>query len=138
MRHLGNAVGHEREHPEVLDTRGSLNLISLGPVAGVSAFTKTFPERGPRDRKGRSLRDFDLQTHLFEYPLSYMIYSKAFDALPERVRGRIYERLYEILASRHPSGKYKKLTQEDRRALLEIVADTKAPLPAFWKARVTD
>src|SRR6202042_2095231 len=34
------------------------------PVAGVSTFTKTFPERGPRDSKGRSLRDFDLKKRL--------------------------------------------------------------------------
>ena len=39
------------------------------PVAGVSTFSKTFPERGPRDRLGRSLRDFDLKTRLFRYPL---------------------------------------------------------------------
>ena len=39
------------------------------PVAGVSAFSKTFPQRGPRDKRGRSLRDFDLRTRLFRYPL---------------------------------------------------------------------
>ena len=38
------------------------------PVAGVSTFTKTFPARGPRDKQGRSLRDFDLKTRLFRYP----------------------------------------------------------------------
>ena len=56
------------------------------PIEGVSTFTKTFPQRGPRDAKGRSLRDFDLQKRLFRYPLSYMIYSAQFDALPEQVR----------------------------------------------------
>jgi hypothetical protein len=63
------------------------------PVEGLSTFTKTFPERGPRDRLGRSLRDFDLRTRLFRYPLSYMIYSPAFDALPEIIRARIYARI---------------------------------------------
>src|ERR1039457_6635563 len=28
------------------------------PIVPVSTFAKTFPERGPRDRRGRSLRDF--------------------------------------------------------------------------------
>jgi hypothetical protein len=65
------------------------------PVEGVSTFSKTFPGRGPRDRRGRSLRDFDLRTRLFRYPLSYMIYSAAFDALPEEMRGRIYGRIRE-------------------------------------------
>jgi len=37
------------------------------PVGGVSPFTMTFQQRGPRDRKGRSLRDFDLKKRLFRY-----------------------------------------------------------------------
>ncbi len=41
------------------------------PLAGVSSFTRTFPARGPRDARGRSLRDFDLQTRLFRYPLEF-------------------------------------------------------------------
>src|SRR6476646_3004918 len=47
-----------------------------GPIEGVSTFTQTFPMRGPRDRQGRSLRDFDRQRRMFRYPLSYMIYSE--------------------------------------------------------------
>ena len=53
------------------------------PVRGASSFAETFAARGPRDAKGRSLREFELQTRLFRYPLSYMIYSDLFDALPE-------------------------------------------------------
>ena len=63
------------------------------PIEGVSTFTKTFPERGPRDSRGRGLRDFDLRTRLFRYPLSYMIYSAQFQALPAAVRDRIYAKL---------------------------------------------
>ncbi len=93
------------------------------PVQGVSTFTKTFPERGPRDRQGRSLRDFDLQKHLFKYPVSYMIYTAAFDNLPDYARDRIYKKLYDFLN-----------TQDDsRRAALEILRDTKKNLPAYWK-----
>ena len=73
------------------------------PVKGVSTFTKTFAERGPRDTKGRSLRDFDLQKRLFRYPLSYMIYSAAFDGLPEMVRDRVYQRLYDVLTGQGQS-----------------------------------
>ena len=53
------------------------------PVRGVSTFAQTFPQRGPRDQQGRSLRDFDLNTRMFRYPLSYMIYSDAFDGMPD-------------------------------------------------------
>jgi hypothetical protein len=87
------------------------------PVEGVSTFAATFAARGPRDRRGRSLRDFDLHTRLFRYPLSYMIYSAQFDALPDAVRQRVYTRLFEVLHG------------VDRAAILEILRDTKNDLP---------
>jgi len=92
------------------------------PIQGVSSFTSTFPKRGPRDRQGRSLRDFDLQTRLFRYPLSYMIYSALFDALPNPVREKIYAKLYAALTG-----------QEGGRAIVEILADTKPGLPLYWR-----
>ena len=54
----------------------------LEGVRGSSGFAESFSARGPRDSKGRSLRQLDLQTRLLRYPCSYMIYSDAFDALP--------------------------------------------------------
>ena len=210
MRHLGNAVGHEPDHPEVLDTRGTLNLLSLAkkfdptgylspvsdivalmtlehqtrmtdlmirvgwearmlehdgktdgaakarldadleslltymlfadeaplqdPVAGVSTFTKTFPERGPKDRRGRSLRDFDLEKRLFRYPLSYMVYSDAFEGMPAQAREQLYRRIYEILCGKDQSPKFARLSAEDRHAILEILLETKPGLPEYWKA----
>jgi hypothetical protein len=105
------------------------------PVEGVSTFSKTFPERGPRDSKGRSLRDFDLQTRLFRYPLSYLIYSAQFDALPDEIRARIYQRLYDILTSAPHDQKFAGLSADDRRSILEILRDTKPSLPAYWLAK---
>jgi len=210
MRHLGNAVGHERDHPEVLDTRGTLNLTSLAKkfdptgylslssdivalmtlehqtrmtdlmirvgwearvaehdgksdnaararfesdvdslvaymlfadetqlnakVEGTSSFAQTFAARGPRDSKGRSLRDFDLRSRLFRYPLSYMIYSDAFEAMPESVRARVYQRLHDILKGEDRSAKFQRLSDDDRSAILEILRDTKPGLPAYWKS----
>ncbi len=88
------------------------------PIRGVSTFTETFRRQGPRDNKGRSLRDFDLETRLFRYPLSYMVYGLQIDALPEAVRARLYRRLHEILES-------ESVLEEDRRAIREILLDTK-------------
>jgi hypothetical protein len=68
------------------------------PIEAVSTFSMTFAQRGPRDSQGRSLRDFDLHDRLFRYPLSYMIYSAQFDALPDDVRGRLYRRFTQVLA----------------------------------------
>ena len=102
------------------------------PVTGVSTFTKTFPERGPRDKQGRSLRDFDLKTRLFRYPLSYMIYTAAFDGMPDVARERVYRRLYDILTGK--VAVENPLLPADRSAILEIVHETKPGLPAYWSA----
>jgi hypothetical protein len=104
-----------------------------GPVEGVSTFTKSFPMRGPRDRHGRSLRDFDLNRRLFRYPLSYMIYSETFDSLPDAIRERVYQRLYDVLSGRDQSDKFKRLSAGDRQAVLEILRETKPGLPAYFK-----
>jgi hypothetical protein len=106
------------------------------PIQGVSTFTRTFPQRGPRDHRGRSLRDFDLETRLFRYPLSYMIYSAAFDNLPPSVRDPILQQLYDVLAGKGQSEKFAGLSGADRRAILEILQDTKPNLPAYWRAFV--
>jgi hypothetical protein len=105
------------------------------PIEGVSTFTNTFPERGPRDGRGRSLRDFDLQKRLFRYPLSYLIYSGQFDALPRVVRDRVYQRLYDILTGKDQDQKFASLSDDDRRAILEILRDTKPGLPDYWLAK---
>jgi hypothetical protein len=102
------------------------------PVAGVSTFAKTFPQRGPRDSQGRSLRDFDLQTRLFRYPLSYMIYDAAFDALPDMAKERAYQRLLEILTGKDRGEAYARLSAADRTAILQILLETKRGLPADW------
>jgi len=104
------------------------------PVQGISSFTRTFPQRGPRDRHGRSLRDFDLQQRLFRYPLSYMIYSEIFDAMPAPARERIYQRLFDVLSGKDRSPKFGHLSEADRSAILEIVRETKAGVPAYWSS----
>ena len=104
------------------------------PVQGVSTFTKTFAERGPRDRQGRSLRDFDLQKRLFKYPLSYMMYSQAFDGMPDAAKERVYRRLFDVLSGTDKGEKFAKLSEEDRRNILAILRDTKLNLPSYWKS----
>jgi hypothetical protein len=103
------------------------------PIGGVSSFTKTFPQRGPRDKKGRSLRDFDLKTRLFRYPLSYMIYSDAFDSMPDLVRERVYRKLYDVLTGKDTDAKFARLSPEDRQNVREILVDTKPGLPGYWQ-----
>jgi hypothetical protein len=99
------------------------------PVEGTSTFTKDFQARGPRDSQGRSLRDFDLQTRMFKYPCSYLIYSPTFDGLPAASKEYITTRLHDILTGKDKSPEFAHLTPEDRRAILEILTETK---PDLW------
>ena len=104
-----------------------------GGIQGSSTFAKEFADRGPRDKQGRSLRDFDLQTRLFKYPCSYLIHSEAFNALPEKMKAHLYQKLWDILRSRDTNPAFEKLTSADRQAILEILRDTKPDLPDYWK-----
>jgi hypothetical protein len=104
------------------------------PLKGTTSFVDDFARRGPFDQQGRSLRDFDLETRLFKYPCSFLIYSDAFEALPTPAKDRIYTRLWEILSGKEKNDDYVRLSPQTRRALIEIIADTKKGLPACWKA----
>jgi hypothetical protein len=106
-------------------------------VGAGSAFAEEFAARGPRDSRGRSLRDLDLQTRIFRYPCSYLIYSDAFDALPEPAKGYVYHRLLQILTGADPSRDFRKLTAAERQAILEILLETKHDLPQEWRDYAT-
>jgi hypothetical protein len=133
INYLTRIAWEARTGDQRLDTdlEGLVNYMTFAdeaplkePIEGVATFMKTFPQRGPRDAKGRSLRDFDLQKRLFRYPLSYLIYSAQFDALPDNVHEKIYRRLFDALGRKPES---------DRQAILEILRDTKSSLPGYWR-----
>jgi hypothetical protein len=95
-------------------------------IKGSSSFAQTFANRGPRDSKGRSLRELDLKTRLFKYPCSYLIESDSFKQLPKEASDYIQKRLVEILSGKDKSDKFKHLRASDRKNILEILSDTKA------------
>lgn len=94
------------------------------PVTGTSGFSREFPTAGPRDGKGRSLRDLDLKTRLFRYPCSYMIYSSAFRGLPEPAKEYVYRRLWEVLEGKDTGKEWSALMPADRLAIREILQAT--------------
>jgi len=98
-----------------------------------SPFAREFAARGVRDSKGRSLRDFDLHDRMFRYPCSYLIYSSAFDALPEPAKGYVYHRLLQVLSGQDQSPDFAGLSAQDRRAILSILLETKPDLPSEWR-----
>lgn len=115
---------------EYLLFSGETKLTS--PIVGTSDFATEFPQRGPRDSKGRSLRDLDLKTRLPRYPLSYLIYSPTFDGLPDLAKQHVYRRLWGVLSGTDTSKDFAHLSAEDRRAIVEILGETKKDLPAYW------
>jgi hypothetical protein len=102
-------------------------------VQGTSGFAENFSSQGPRDSEGRSLRQFDLEHRLMRYPCSYMIYSDAFERLPDEAKDAIYERMWKILSGEEKGKKYAKLTLDDRKAIVEILRGTKRRLPDYFQ-----
>lgn len=98
------------------------------PIKGEPEFVETFVSHGPHDRQGRSLRELDLGRRLFKYPCSFLIYSEAFDALPEEMARYLRKRIPEILEGRGGEH-FGHLSRVDRQAISEILRDTK---PKLW------
>src|SRR4029077_11339280 len=84
------------------------------PIAGTTNFATEFSARGPRDSQGRSLHQLDLKTRLLRYPLSYLVYSKSFDALPQAAKNHIYKRFFEVLSGKDTSASFNHLSPADR------------------------
>lgn len=103
------------------------------PIVGTSKFTAEFSARGDKDKQGRSLRDFDLQTRLFRHPCSYLIYSEAFDALPKPALDLLYRKLWLVLTGQAQEKAFAGLSSADRKAVLEILRATKKNLPAYFQ-----
>jgi hypothetical protein len=101
-------------------------------VAGTSGYADWFAKQGPFDSRGRSLREFDLQTRLCRYRLSYLIYSAVFEGLPDDVKQHVYQRLWHGLSSPDPPPQFRHLQLAERVAIIEIVRDTKDDLPPEW------
>ena len=95
------------------------------PVHGTSHFAEEFAQRGPRDTKGRSLRDLDLQHRLLRYPLSYLVYSKSFDGMPAELKAYVQRRIREVLTGEDKSSDFQHISQDDRTAILDMLRETK-------------
>ena len=102
-------------------------------IKGTSGFTEKFQMLGPNDSKGRSLRQLDLDTRLMRYPCSYMIYSPAFDGMPVDARDSVYSRMWQILSGKETGPRYNHLSAADRKAIVEILRDTKKDLPSYFR-----
>jgi len=95
-----------------------------GGIEGSSGFAEKFTVQGPKDPKGRSLRELDLKTRLQKYPLSYMIYSPAFQGMPDAPKSLVMGKIERVLSGEISDPKYAHLTPEIRTAIREILQST--------------
>ncbi|MEM9481007.1 MAG: hypothetical protein AAGA58_15245 [Verrucomicrobiota bacterium] len=94
-----------------------------GGVEGQQEYIDAFRENRRSTKDGRSLKDFDLETRLFRYRCSYMIYTPLFREMPEAIRARILKKLTTALADDAPS-EFRYLPLSERRAIRQIIAET--------------
>ena len=94
------------------------------PVRGTADFASDFSSHGPFDSDGRSFRRLNLQSRLFEWPCSFLVYSSAFQNLPVGVMTRVEARLSEVLSGRDGSGDYDHLSERTRADILQILRET--------------
>ena len=130
------AASLERSVEDAVDYLLFVGESKIERVRGTSGFAEKFSALGPRDSRGRSLRDLQLDGRLMRYPLSYMIYSRAFDGLPQEARNAMYRRLWAVLSGRADAARYAKLLPADREAIIEILVATKTGLPEYFSTRV--
>ena len=97
-------------------------------VEGDPAFQEVFTKRFPKSKDGRSLADFQLNDRLFKHRCSYMVYSKAFETLPPRVKSAVIRQLHVILEGEPAPENHPSIKSSERRKIAAILSDT---LPAW-------
>jgi hypothetical protein len=133
------AAGDDKERIRVAVeplVRGMLFVWEAGfeePVAGNTTFAADFAKVGPHDRQGRSLRELDLHKRLLRYPLSYLVYSEQFEGLQASAKEQFFHRVREILKGEDTNKDFSHLSDADRKAILEILTDTKPEFAALMK-----
>ena len=105
------------------------------PLTPRPGFVERLESRTPKDRHGRSLGQLDLVNRLARYPCSFMVYSEAFDGLSPAVKEAVYGRMIDILSGNDLHAKSARLSADDRRAVLEILRDTKPDFNRFEWSR---
>lgn len=101
------------------------NEIALDePIVGSPDFQQAFGANRRQDSAGRSLKDFDLQTRMFKYRCSYMVYSRAFDLMPQLLKDAVIAKLRSVLTGSDTDAAYAHLGLDERQAIEVILSDT--------------
>lgn len=100
------------------------------PLMPLPGFAEHLEARAPKDHRGRSLGQMDLVNRLMRYPCSYMVYSEAFDGLSKVVKDAVYRRILDVMSGNDVRTEYARHSADDRRAIIEILRETKADFPS--------
>lgn len=115
----------ERTARDVVDDLLFKDEAPLPPgVRGSTAFQKAFLANARKTSDGNSLKDLQLNGHLFRNRCSYLIYSESFQNLPDQLKRRVCARLARALRSAEPDPRYAHLDSEERARILSILRET--------------
>jgi len=89
-----------------------------------SPYAQYFNGNGPKDSKGRSLYDLRMAGQMFEYPFCYMVYSDAFQSLPDEALEYLTAELAAILNPDSNYEGYNHLTRSDKLVIRQILEET--------------
>lgn len=92
-------------------------------ITGTSGFAEHFVTTGPRDSKGRSLKDLDMQTRMFRYPCSFLILSPSFHALHPEMKAAVLSKLQSVLTGPDHNPRFAHLSAADRQNIREILSE---------------
>ena len=102
-----------------------LLMANEAPLAGAldadTPLARAFAQRG-------SFHQLDLSKRLLEVPLSYLVQSEAFVALPPETLHYLSSRLREILSGSDASGRFQHLSPRDRESILGLLRAEKPDL----------
>ncbi|WP_367873598.1 hypothetical protein [Luteolibacter sp. Populi] len=91
-------------------------------LVGGEDFQTSFSARYPKTKAGDSLAEFHLYDRLFKNRCSYMIYSRAFQGLPVRVKQAVISGMKKVLSGEDTSFAY--LKESERKRIEGILGET--------------
>ena len=65
--------------------------------------------------------------------MSYLIDSEFFLKMDAGAQALVYQRLFDVLTGKDTTPRFARLSASDRQAVLEILRDTHAALPGYWR-----
>ncbi|HJP84136.1 MAG TPA: hypothetical protein VJ835_11605, partial [Fimbriimonadaceae bacterium] len=97
------------------------------PVIGSDVFRRDYEKSGARSGSRFNLRELDLTKRVYKYPISPMIESDSYKALPTAAKEYVRKRFGEIASA--PGEKYSYLTESDFALLRDYLRSTSSGQP---------